>query len=128
MKPIFVVEDDEVDFMMIERAFQEIKIHNPIKRFKNGLTVLEELTIGTIKPCFILLDLNMPKMNGIELIEKLRTCDQHSKIKTIVLTTSTEHEELKKSLEAEGNQYMIKSLDYEAFVNNLKTTIPDCCK
>jgi len=127
MKPIFVVEDDDVDFMMIERAFQDLQIQNPIKRFENGLTILNQIKLErSPQPCFILLDLNMPKMNGIEFIEEVKKSEQLAKIKIIVLTTSAEHEDLKKSLEADGNQYLIKSLDYEGFVNNLKTIIPAC--
>ncbi len=74
---LLIVEDDEVDVMNVQRAFEKNKIANPLFIAGNGLEALELLRGGKIpkERRIILLDLNMPKMNGIEFLKELRADD-----------------------------------------------------
>ncbi|MFL0799502.1 MAG: response regulator [Agarilytica sp.] len=91
---ILLVEDDEIDAKSVMRAFSKMKIANPIIRAKDGVEALELLENNTVKrPFLILLDLNMPRMGGLEMLEKLRASDRWSDSVVFVLTTSNDDED-----------------------------------
>lgn len=92
---ILLVEDDEVDILNVKRAFKKNGITNPLYFASNGLEALDMLrgtdTQSTIVPAhrrLILLDLNMPRMNGIEFLQALRADPNLKSIPVVVLTTS----------------------------------------
>ena len=87
---VLIVDDDEVDYMGMVRAFRKLKIANPIVRAKDGVDGLAALRDPGLvpRPNIVLLDLNMPRMNGIEFLEELRKDDQLSDTVVFVLTTS----------------------------------------
>jgi len=88
LKPILLVEDDDVDVMTVERVFKDLKIKNQLVSTANGEEALEYLkNSGNKKSCIILLDLNMPKMNGIEFLKIVKADEVLKKIPVIVLTT-----------------------------------------
>ena len=89
---ILLVEDDEVDVMNVKRAFQKAHITNPLFVAGNGLEALEMLR-GDEMPKqrrLVLLDLNMPRMNGIEFLRELRKDPELSATAVVVLTTSND--------------------------------------
>jgi CheY-like chemotaxis protein len=91
---ILLVEDDDVDAKIVERAFNQLRIANTIIRAKNGIMALALLREGTVKrPYIILLDLNMPKMGGLEMLEELRSDKGLSNSIVFVLTTSKDDED-----------------------------------
>lgn len=91
---ILLVEDDDIDAKMVERAFNKLRIANPIIRATDGVMALEFLRNGTvICPYIILLDLNMPKMGGLELLEELRSDERLKDSIVFVLTTSKDDED-----------------------------------
>lgn len=95
---ILLVEDDVLDQMEVKRTLERKNILNRIKIAKNGeeaLQLLEETESDIFfgKPDIILLDLNMPKMNGFEFLSKIKTRDEWKDIKVFVLTTSDERED-----------------------------------
>ncbi|WOT03695.1 response regulator [Shewanella youngdeokensis] len=91
---ILLVEDDDVDAMSIERAFRKLKIINPIIRAKDGIMGLELLENGTVyRPFLILLDLNMPRMGGLEMLDELRNNPNLKNSVVFVLTTSKDDED-----------------------------------
>lgn len=91
---ILLVEDDDVDAMSVERAFKKMRIANPIIRAKDGLVALELLKNGTIiTPYIMLLDLNMPRMGGLELLAELRKDENLKNSVVFVLTTSKDDED-----------------------------------
>jgi CheY-like chemotaxis protein len=88
---ILLVEDDALDVMNVRRAFKQNKLTNPIHVAPNGLEALEVLRKGTLPTRhLVLLDLNMPKMNGIEFLRALRADPNLRTTSVVVLTTSNE--------------------------------------
>ncbi|MGD8786470.1 MAG: response regulator, partial [Phycisphaerales bacterium] len=95
LKPILVVEDDDVDVMTIKRAFKDLSVENQLVNTSNGEQALEYLkTDGNKEPCVILLDLNMPKMNGIEFLTIVKTDMTLKKVPIVVLTTSNQQQDI----------------------------------
>ena len=122
-KPILLVEDDQIDAMTVKRALNEIKIKNPIVTAQNGEEALEYLNDeGNEVPCLILLDLNMPKMNGIEFLNVIKHSDKHKQrmIPVIVLTTSKDDQDKIETFKLSVAGYMVKPVDYLQFVETMK--------
>ena len=119
---ILLVEDDKVDAMTVIRAFKELNITNPLHREENGEEALQYLkNIGKEKPCIILLDINMPKMNGIELLKVLKKEDDFKRIPVVMLTTSEQEQDREESYNLGASGYMIKPVDYKKFVEVMRT-------
>ena len=115
-KPILLVEDDNVDVMVVERLLNNLKIVNSLVHFTNGQEALEYLkNEDNEKPCIIFLDLNMPKMSGIELLKVVKAEQKLRKIPIVMLTTSKEEQDVIKSFKFGINGYVVKPLDYEKF-------------
>lgn len=120
-KPILLVEDDQVDAMTVKRALKEINVTNQLDMTGNGEEALAFLANPeNEKPGIILLDLNMPKMNGIEFLEIIKKDDILKKIPVVVLTTSKEDQDKVDSFELGVSGYMIKPVDYRQFVEVVK--------
>ena len=120
-KPILLAEDDSVDVLTIQRALKEIKVTNRLDVVENGVEALNFLRDPAHqKPCLILLDLNMPKMNGIEFLKEFKQDDHLKMIPVIVLTTSREERDKIESFANGVAGYMIKPVDYKQFVEVLR--------
>jgi len=119
---ILLVEDDHVDIMTIKRAFKDLKITNPVNVCENGLEALDFLRNPQKQfPGVILLDLNMPKMNGIEFLQEIKDDEQFKSIAVVVLTTSKEEQDKVESFKLGVAGYMIKPVDYLQFVEIIRT-------
>ena len=120
-KPILLVEDDRIDAMTVQRALKDIKVANQVIIRENGEEALEYLRDeANFKPAIILLDLNMPKMNGIEFLEVAKTDDSIKKIPVIVLTTSHGEWDRLQSFDLGAAGYMVKPVDYTQFVEVIR--------
>jgi CheY-like chemotaxis protein len=96
--PILLVEDDNVDVMTVKRALKDLNIKNQLVSTANGEEALEYLKNNdNNKPCIILLDLNMPKMNGIEFLTIIKADKTLKTIPVIVLTTSSQQQDIAES-------------------------------
>ncbi|MEW6715088.1 MAG: response regulator [Nitrospirota bacterium] len=121
-KPILLVDDDRVDVMTTKRALKDINVTNPVYTAGNGEEAIELLRDGkTEKPGVILLDLNMPRMNGIEFLRVVKNDDSLKRIPVVVLTTSKEEEDKVESFSLGVAGYMIKPVDYIKFVEVIRT-------
>lgn len=121
-KPILVVEDDQVDTITVIRALNEIQVTNPLVHVENGEEALDYLQDSkTEKPCIILLDLNMPIMNGIEFLQAVKNDKQLKRIPVVVLTTSEEQQDKLNSFELGIAGYMSKPVDYRQFVDVIRS-------
>lgn len=121
-KPVLLVEDDNVDAMTVARAFKELKILNPLVHRTNGEEALEYLKDeSNLQPCIILLDLNMPRMNGTEFLKIAKADDVLKKIPVVVLTTSKEERDIVESFKLSVAGYIVKPVDYKKFVETIRT-------
>jgi CheY-like chemotaxis protein len=117
-----LVEDDIVDVMTIKRAFKDVKITNPMQICENGLVAFAYLRDQkNRKPGIILLDINMPKMNGIEFLKIIKEDEELKKIPVVMLTTSKAEQDKIESFNLSVAGYMIKPVDYLQFVEVIKT-------
>src|SRR4030042_5660411 len=90
-RPVLLAEDDSVDAMTVKRALKDLNVTSPLVHTLNGEEALEHLkSRDNEKPCVILLDLNMPRMNGIEFMKVVKSDNELKKIPVVVLTTSQE--------------------------------------
>ena len=120
--PILLVEDDQVDVMTVKRALKEIHVTNPMVNLENGAEALKYLRDPkNVKPCIILLDLNMPIMNGIEFLQVAKRDAQLKRIPVVVLTTSEEQQDKVNSFNLGVAGYMAKPVDYRQFVEVMRT-------
>lgn len=121
-KPILLVEDDTVDIMTVKRALKEIHVTNRVEIAGNGEEALEYLRDKSKEePCIILLDLNMPRMNGIEFLKIAKQDDLLKMIPVVVLTTSREEQDKMESFKLSIAGYMVKPVDYQQFVDVIRT-------
>ena len=120
-KPILLVEDDRVDAMTVERALGDLKITNPLEITTHGEEALAFLRDPEKEmPCIILLDLNMPKMNGIEFLQVMKNDENLKRTPVIVLTTSGEEEDKTESFNLGVAGYIMKPADYMQFVEAVR--------
>lgn len=107
---VFVVDDDDVDVMALRRAFREHHLNNPIVVARDGMEALRLLRAGAInKPYLIVLDLNMPRLNGIEFLDELRADPVLSSAVVFALTTSNNDRDRTASYERNVAGYVVKS-------------------
>jgi CheY-like chemotaxis protein len=122
LKPILLVEDDQVDAMTVKRALKDLNVTNRLVHTSDGEEALEHLRDGSNKnPCVILLDLNMPKMNGIELLKIVKDDDVLKKIPVVVLTTSQDTQDKVETFGLSVAGYIVKPADYKKFVEAMRT-------
>jgi len=119
-KPILLIEDDEVDVMTVKRALRDLKVTNQLVSISDGEQAIEYLRNESVtKPCIILLDLNMPKMDGGEFLKVIKVDKALKKIPVVILTTSNSDRDVIESFELGAAGYMVKSVDYERFMETI---------
>jgi CheY-like chemotaxis protein len=115
---IMLVEDDDVDVMNVSRAFEKANITDPVVRAADGVEALEMLRSGMTpaERLLILLDLNLPRMNGIELLHELRSDPVLRTIPVVVLTTSNDERDKLQAFEMNVAGYLLKPTTFSDFV------------
>ncbi len=120
---ILLVEDDSVDVINVQRAFKKNNIQNPLAIAKNGLEALFMLRgengFNKIypQPQVILLDLNMPQMNGLEFLKELRQDPNLRTISVFVMTTSNDDKDRMDAYNLNVAGYILKPVSFEKFVS-----------
>lgn len=121
-KMILLVEDDLVDAMTVKRALEDIGATEGMVHLSNGEEALDYLRSEINEmPFLILLDLNMPKMNGKDFLRIIKQDERLSRIPVIVLTTSQDGKDVDDSFRSSAAGYMTKPLDYEKFLLKIRT-------
>lgn len=117
LRPVLLVEDDAVDVMTVKRCFKQLRISNQLVVAANGEEALLLLSQSKLFiPCIILLDINMPKMNGLELLHHLKTVANLQRTPVVMLTSSKEETDVAKCFELGVAGYMVKPVEYHHFV------------
>jgi CheY-like chemotaxis protein len=123
-QPILIAEDDADDRYLLQAAFAEVGCSEQIDFVENGIEVLNyldniytknDITIKSL-PGFILLDLNMPKKDGREVLKELKQHPVFKKIPVIVFTTTKNEIEIKRCYELGANSYVIKPISFDALL------------
>ena len=116
---ILLVEDDEVDILNVRRAFDKNKITNPLYVAANGIEALNMLREGQVPASrrIVLLDLNMPKMNGIDFLRDLRRDLKLRSIPVVVLTTSNAEKDKVEAFDLNVAGYLVKPVTFPSFVD-----------
>ena len=121
IKSILLIEDDIVDVMSVKRALKDINVTNPLYHVENGVKALEFLRDKEKpRPTIILLDLNMPKMGGIEFLSVMKKDEKIRRIPVIILTTSQAEYDKIQSYDLGIAGYMIKPVDYQQFMEVIR--------
>jgi len=120
---ILLVDDDELDIMSVRRALEKENIDYPLFLAGDGLKALEVLRGGTIprERRLVLLDINMPRMNGIEFLRELRADPELHATSVVVLTTSNEERDKIEAYDLNVAGYLLKPVRFGAFVDIMAT-------
>jgi CheY-like chemotaxis protein len=124
IRPILLVEDRTIDVDLTKRAFAKRKLLNPITVARDGeevLALFDGWEAGEPIPICILLDLKMPKVNGLEVLRRLKRHPKFSSIPVIVLTTSTEDSDIQEAYKLGCNSYIVKPVEFDKFMNVAST-------
>ncbi|WP_299521083.1 response regulator [Winogradskyella sp.] len=117
---ILLIEDDMIEVMKLKRAKGSLGLNHNITEANNGEDALKLLKQKDYLPDIILLDLNMPKINGIEFLKILKADDQLRYIPTVVLTTSSNQRDLLECYKIGIAGYVLKPLKYEDYVSKIE--------
>ena len=126
---ILLIEDDRVDIMTVQRALKKNKISNPLHIARTGLEALSMLRgeAGFEKisppPALILLDLNLPKMSGIEFLHELRSDSELKDLHIIVLTSSNEPKDRAAAFKYDVDDYIVKPHSFDEFTRAMATIL-----
>jgi CheY-like chemotaxis protein len=116
---ILLVEDNEGDIMLTTEALEESKIVNKVTVLKDGKLAtdfFENLTDTEVVPDLVLLDINLPKKNGLEVLHFIKSSEKHKQIPVIILTTSSSERDILNSYKNYVNCYITKPIDVNDFM------------
>ncbi|MCA9664741.1 MAG: response regulator [Myxococcales bacterium] len=120
---ILLVEDDQLDVRTVKRAFRENNMTNPLHVASDGVEALQMLRSGQLAPdnLLLLLDLNLPRMDGLELLRELRADAHLRRLPVVVLTTSADENDRVTAFDLNVAGYIIKPVTFAAFVLAMAT-------
>lgn len=120
-KNILLVEDNDDDVQLTRRALEKAHIGNPLIVVRDGAAALEYLFDDNLPhPCLILLDINLPKLDGHEVLKRLRANARTKLLPVVMLTTSDEESDRLRSYSLGCNSYVRKPVDFARFVEAVK--------
>ncbi|NMR20626.1 response regulator [Cellulomonas fimi] len=119
---VLLVEDDPGDVLMTQEAFADNKVANRLSVVSDGVSALEYLRkegqyADATTPDLVLLDLNLPRMDGREVLQALKQDDELRSIPVVVLTTSEAEEDVVRSYSLHANAYVTKPVDFDRFID-----------
>ena len=123
---ILLVEDSPADVLITREAFQEFKVANPLHVVEDGVEALAFLRqegkyAAAPRPDLILLDLNLPRKNGREVLAEIKADPRLKSIPVVVLTTSKSEQDVLQSYDQHANCYIVKPVGFDNFVEAIKT-------
>jgi CheY-like chemotaxis protein len=117
--PILLVEDNPMDVDLTVRAFQRRHVTNPIQVARDGEEALEWIARwdrGEPPPAIVLLDLKLPRVDGMEVLRQLKSHPVYRTVPVVVLTTSAEDSDVQRAYQLGANSYIVKPVDFDSFV------------
>ena len=117
---ILLIEDDAIEVMKFNRVLKTLNLNHKIIEANNGEEAIDILKTKEIIPDIIILDLNMPKLNGIEFLTILKEDEFLKYIPSIILTTSSNHKDMLECYKIGIAGYVLKPLKYEDYVDRIK--------
>jgi hypothetical protein len=117
--PILLVEDNPVDVDLTLRAFKKQNLANPIIIARDGEEAINQIKLwrnGENIPVVVLLDLKLPKYNGLEVLNEIKSDAEFKTIPVVVLTSSSDDADVEKAYKLGANSYIIKPVDFDKFV------------
>ncbi|MFF0151094.1 response regulator [Micromonospora sp. NPDC005203] len=122
---VLLVEDDPGDVLMTQEAFEEHKLRNRLTVVSDGAEALAYLRqegqyADALAPDLILLDLNLPRRDGREVLEEIKNDPELRRIPVVVLTTSQAEEDILRSYQLHANAYVAKPVDFERFISVIR--------
>ncbi len=124
---IVMVEDDEGHARLIEKNIRRAGVNNPIMPFADGTSALRFLlgadgsgTAQAGQQLLVLLDLNLPDMTGVDILDKIKSNTHIRRTPVVVLTTTDDEREIKRCYDLGANVYITKPVDYENFANAIR--------
>jgi CheY-like chemotaxis protein len=122
---VLLVEDDPGDVLMTREAFEEHKVRNRLTVVSDGAEALAYLRrespyADAVRPDLILLDLNLPRRDGREVLAEIKKDEELGQIPVVVLTTSQADEDILRSYQLHANAYVTKPVDFEGFIEAIK--------
>lgn len=124
---ILIADDDSDDCYLIRLAFEDCKIDNPIVFFKNGLEIVNYLNKKEFEEGqsigLVILDLNMPKMDGKEALCHLKSNPAWRRVPVVIMTTSVSIEDVNKCYDLGANSYIAKPSGYDALNDTIRTVV-----
>jgi CheY-like chemotaxis protein len=118
---VLLVEDDPGDVLMTREAFEDYKVHNELHVVNDGTEAMAFLRregdrADAPRPDLVLLDLNLPRMDGREVLQAIKSDPDLASIPVVVLTTSEAEEDVLRSYSLHANAYVTKPVDFERFI------------
>ena len=110
---VFVADDDEDDCYLLQRAFDRYSPESQMVFAPDGRALLDTLNQSDTEPCLIILDLNMPRLNGFETLTMLRSDKRYRDTPVVVMTTSSEHSDQQKAIALGADDFIIKPFSAE---------------
>lgn len=122
---ILLVEDNPGDVRLCQEAFKESKILNNLNIAKDGQEALDFVFKkngfeDAVTPDLIILDLNLPKVNGTDVLKQIKENENKAQIPVVILTSSKAEEDIVKTYKLHANSYITKPLDFEQFIEIVK--------
>ncbi len=128
IRPILLAEDSSADAEMAIDALREANLANPIVHVEDGVEAMEYLQRkgrfadrADIEPAVLLLDIKMPRMDGLEVLQRIRADDTLRRLPVVILSSSREESDLARSWDLGANAYVVKPVDIQQFFGAIKT-------
>lgn len=122
-KQIFLAEDDEDDALFFELAVKELLTDVSVTIFSNGQQLMTKLERHEIVPDLIFIDLNMPIKNGFECLQEIKSNASWNSIKTIILSTTSDHTQIRKCYALGADTFVTKASSFDQFKLNIKACL-----
>lgn len=129
-RPVVMVDDESLDIAVAKRYYDRSRLENPFMSFADGerfVAFIEGAWAGGDPlPCLVLLDINMPRMNGHDVLRRLRSKDEFRKVPTIaMLTSSTDQNDIDEAHALGANDYFVKPYKPDAYLELFNSLLPD---